>query len=59
MFGLTKNPEKDYSYNKHKLFKNINDLMFLFKKREQKRAVLNTHVRRLEERVAKLEGQKR
>ena len=41
------------------LFKKLGDIIGMYKKQEQEMAILTMHVRRLEERVAKLEGQRK
>ena len=50
---------KEMKDSSSELFKKLDDLISMYKKREQEFEVLNMQVRRLEERVAKLEGRGR
>lgn len=45
--------------NVGELFKKLDDIIAMYRKQEQELAILNMQYKRLEERVAKLEGQKK
>ncbi len=50
---------KEMKDSSSELFKKLDDLIGMYKKQEQELAILNMQYKRLEERVAKLEGQKK